>query len=138
METVWVSKGEDTRMIERQYLSTYKEQGFEQCPVPKQAPAVEEPEEPKTDLVTLYKDGSKCQCEKSQVAAMGAAGWSREAATKGATDAGHELKGRKLDQEHGTGGHGDEPGDEAVGVEQHPRKRGNRSDRRKRGNDEDS
>ncbi len=137
METVWVSRGEDTRLIERRHLSTYKEQGFEQCPKPVQAPAVEEPGKPKTNLVTLYKDGDECQSEKFQVAAMEAAGWS---ATKGATDAsrGLEQQGRKLDQEHGSGEHGDEPGDEKVGVEQPKGNRRNRPYRRKRGNDEDS
>lgn len=140
METVWVSKGEDTLLIERKQLSMFKEQGFEKCPAPKQAPAVEEPEKSKTNLVTLYKDGNECQCEKFQLAVMEAAGWSREAATKGATDVSRrqQLEGRKLDQEHGSGEHGEEPGHDPERVEQPKSNRRNRSDRRKRGNDEDS
>ncbi len=140
METVWVSKGEDTRLIERKQLSMYKKQGFEKCPEPDQTPAVEEPEKPKTNLVTLYKDGSECTCEKFQLAVMEAAGWSREAATKGASNVSRrqQLEGRKLDQEHGSGEHGEEPGDDSERVERPKGNRRNRPDRRKRGNDEDS
>ena len=141
METVWVSKGEDTRLIERKQLSMYKEQGFEKCPEPDQTPAVEEPEKPNPGLVTLYKDGQECYCDKTQLEAMEAAGWSvDQTATKGAPDGSRrqQLEGRKLDQEHGSGEHGDEPGDEEVGVEQPKGNRRNRPYRRKRGNDEDS
>ncbi len=136
METVWVSKGDDQRLIDRKQLSSYRGNGYEKCDAPDQSPKVDDSEKPKTGLVTLYKDGQECFCNKTQLAVMEAAGWST--VEKGSTDAGHELEGRKLDQEHGSGGHGEEPGDDAVGVEQSPRKRGNRPYRRKRGNDEDS
>lgn len=131
-EPVWVRKEDDVRLIEMRNFPPLQEDGFVICEEPVSEPIVTEPEPPKTNLITLYKEGQECQCALVQVAAMEAAGWSH---TKGVSDAGHELEGRKLDQEHGSGGHGDEPGDEAVGVEQHEGKRRDRPNRRKRGNE---
>ena len=137
-ESIWIRKGDTVRLIERRFFSPYKKDGFEICDPPVAEPVIEEPEPPKTNLVTLYKDGAECHCGDAQIAAFEAAGWSREAATKGVTDGGNELEGRKLDQEHGSGGHVEESVDDAERVEQPASPRRNRPNRRKRGNDEDS
>lgn len=141
METVWVLKGDDQRMIERRHLALYEGNGYERCDPPAPQSPAQEAESSRTELVTLYKNGNECQCDKGQVAAMEATGWSREkaAATKGVTtDGGNQHEGEQVDQEHGTGDDRDEPEHEEDGLELGSRQRRNRSYRRKRGNDEDS
>lgn len=138
MQTVWVKKGDDQRLIERKQLTSFRKAGFERCDPPVQRPVVEEPEPPKTNLITLFKDGRETQCDKAQIASLEAAGWSREAAKEGVPDGGNQQHGREVDQEHGSGDDGEELVDDSDGLEQRPRQRRKRTYRSKRGDDQDS
>lgn len=76
------------------------------------------------DLLKLVKDGQVITADRSQLEVLKADGW-REPAdelgsyklTEGVQHGGEQHPGGSLDSEHGSGGHGEESGDDPIGVE---------------------